>query len=466
MTGKTSFLRRSRNQTILLIVGTLLLYAFFTYRLGGFVENLPTIIFDFILFLVGFFLFMSFFSQFTLPVRTLQERNNAFNRLFNYFAGTHGPAIFVENGTVRSREQEMHRRGPGVIVLDSASAGVLRNSAAFTRSIGPGIIFTKGSEYLAGTVDLHVQTRRLGPLEHEDPFLPQRKEDSLESYQRRQERRWETSGLTRDGVEVIPSIAVRFRLDAESGMGGTMYGFNPRAVWQAIASEAIDPDQPPDAHSRHIPWNWLPVYLAADLWREYLRKFTLNELFTIRSISRGDAGLENRQTVFEWIEGLVFARLTEEGVENLDEVGRPTSQQISSREFEILKDRGIRVLDISITNLRFPASVEDQLQGNWKATWLERAQQEREAIVRQRSYEKLLGEEKGLLDFADASSLYLGPILTENANMPELLPDEADTLELLVRGSLNLCNRDSELRPRLTTEKTQLIELIEWIRRH
>jgi hypothetical protein len=462
---KMPFYRRPQTQIILMSIGVVLLYAYFTYRLGGLVENLPTIIFDVVLFAVVFILFLAFFSQFTLPVRTLKERNLAFNRLFNYLVGSHGPAIFIENGEVRAREQELHRRGPGVIMLDTASAGVLRNSAAFTRPIGPGIVFTYGSEYLAGTVDLHVQSRRLGPLDHEDPFRAQRKEDSLESHQRRQERRWETSGLTRDGVEVIPSIAVRFRLDGEAGVGGTMYGYNPRAVWQAIASEAIDPDQPLDAHSRRIPWNWLPVYLAADLWREYLRKFTLNELFTIRNLAAGGSGGDSRQTVFEWIEGLVFKRLTEGEVENLDEVGRPTSQQITSREFEILRDRGIRILDISITNLRFPESVEEELQGNWKATWLERAQQEREAIVRQRSYEKLLGEEKALLDFADASSLYLGPILIENANMPELLPDEADTLELLVRGSLSQCIRDSDLRSRLTTEKTELIELIEWIRR-
>ena len=465
MNKQIPFYQRPRTQSILVVIGALIIYAVFTYLLGGFWENLGFIILDLFIFVGALFIFMSFFSQFTLPVTKLDDRRLAFNRLFNYFTGSHGPAIFIENGNVRHREQELHRRGPGVILLDTASAGVLRNATAFTRPIGPGIIFTRGSEYLAGTVDLHVQSRRLGPLDHEDPFLKQRREDSLESYQRRQERRWETSGLTRDGVEVIPSISVRFRLDSEPGEGGTMFGYNPRAVWSAIASEAIDPDQPVEARSRHIPWNWLPVYLAADLWREYLRKFTLNELFSILEPPRTKSDMEARQTVFEWIEHLVFTRMTEAEIEHLDEVGRPSNQKIASREFEILQDRGIRIHNISITNLRFPESVEEQLQGNWKATWLERAQQERDSVIRQQSYEKLLGEEKALLDFADAGSQFLGPILKENANMPELLPDDSETLELLVRGNLNQCIRDPDLRSRLSTENTLLIELIEWIRR-
>jgi hypothetical protein len=466
MNNPEPFYRRPRSQAILVLVLGLALYAYLTYRVDGLQIRLLPLTVDVILLVGGGLVWMAFFSQFVLPVRSLQERWMAFNRLRNYLTGNHGPAIFIENGEVKHRSQELRRRGVGVIVLDTGSAAVLRNASAFTRAIGPGIVFTDQKEYIAGTVDLHSQMRQIGPIEKDtDPFAPQQKDESREAYQRREERRWETSGLTRDGVEVIPVIAATFRLDSKPGEGGTMFGYNPKAVWRTIASEGIDPDAPVDARSRRVPWNWLPVYLAADLWREYLRKFTLNELFTQPPSRTSLEPVDPRKTVFEWVESLVFRRLTQPEVENLNEIGRPTGQMIASREYEILQKRGIRMKDISISNLHFPASVEKELVRQWKANWLDRAQQETELVDRVRSYEKLVGEERALLDYADAASQFLGPIVIENANMPELLPDILDSLELLVRGTLNQTIRDPQLHPKIKTEKTHLVEVIEWIRR-
>jgi hypothetical protein len=457
--------RQGRFQAIFGVILSLGFYLYLTYRIDGLQPNLIPIAVDAVLLIGGILLWIAFFSQFVLPVRTLRERSLAFNRLLGYLLGNHGPAIFIENGEVQHRSLEMLRRGPGVILLDTASAGVLRNPMAFTRPIGPGIVFTSNDEYLAGTVDLHLQTKRIGPLEKENPFTDQRKDESVEAFQRRQERRWETSGLTRDGVEVIHAVSVTFRLDSKSGEGGSMFGYNPQAVWRAIASEGIDPSAPQDARSRRVPWNWLPVYLAADLWREYLRKFKLNELFSQPRAFAGDPTADRRLTVYEWIESLVLKRLTEPEVESIDEIGRPTGEIVPSREYQILQGRGIRLHAVSITNLRFPASVEKELVRQWKASWLDNAQKELGLVDRWRSFEKLAGEEKALLEFADAASQFLGPIVIENANMPELLPDLSDSLQLLVRGSLNQSIRDPGLHPKLTTEKTHLVELVEWIRR-
>ena len=41
--------------------------------------------------------------------------------------------------------------------------------------------------------------------------------------------------------------------------------------------------------SKHVAWNQLPTLIAADLWREYLSKFTLNELFTASLVPPSDA---------------------------------------------------------------------------------------------------------------------------------------------------------------------------------
>ncbi len=466
MQSHRPFYRRPKPQAIIVLILGLAFYAFLTFRLGGLRANLLAIIFDAFLLVGGALFMMAFFSQFVLPVRSLTERWLALERLISYLMGSHGPAIFIRNGDVQHRSQEMRRRGPGVILLDTASAAVLRNAVAFTRSVGPGIVFTNRAEYLAGTVDLHIQTQQIGPHTGEDPFAPQGSDEPNEAYDRRQERRWQTSGLTRDGVEVIANIAVTFRLDCEPGDRGTMFGYNPDSVWRAIVSEGIDPDAPRDAIGRRVPWNWLPVYLAGDLWREYLRKFVLNELFEPLDSAKRDEWGRDRQTAFELIEALVLARLTKTKVEDLGETGKFTGGRSESREFEILQKRGIRILSVSIRNLRFPDSVERQLITQWKATWLDRAQKERGQVERKSSRAKLMGEERALLDYANAASNHLGPIVIENADTPELLPDTSQSLELLVRGTLNQSVRDPEIHPQLSAEKTSLVDLIEWIRRN
>ena len=69
------------------------------------------------------------------------------------------------------------------------------------------------------------------------------------------------------------------------------------------------------------------------------------------------------------------------------------------------------------------------------------------------------------MDFAAAASQFLGPIVIENANTPELLPDVKDSLELLVRGTLNQTIRDPDVDPKINAEKSRLVEVIDWIRR-
>jgi hypothetical protein len=95
-----------------------------------------------------------------------------------------------------------------------------------------------------------------------------------------------------------------------------------------------------DSDRRHVAWNWLPVHLAVDVWREYLRKFTLDELFRISpdTIRSGDArGI--RMTAFDIIIRKVNERMTMPEVEELDEHGVSLRRKKRSMEFDILKDR-------------------------------------------------------------------------------------------------------------------------------
>jgi hypothetical protein len=265
------------------IIFWLIWYVVQLYRMdGGILANIQRyfILHGFLCF-VGLLVWLAFFAQFVLPVRTLRDRQKIFERLTSYF-GLPGPAIFIRNGVIVSRQDEQQRRAPGVIWLDSASAAVLRNKVRFTRVVGPGVHFTNTNEYIAGTVDLHKQSHRIGPRGDEDPFAEKRPEQSEAEYQEIQKRRNETRAMTRDGIEVVPDMLITFRIDADPASGdqpGSRFGFDEEAVRRAITGQGINPNAPQETSRSQVAWNRLPAMLAADLWREYLARFPLNELF-------------------------------------------------------------------------------------------------------------------------------------------------------------------------------------------
>ena len=272
------------------------IYLGLIWWLGGIRANLVTIIFDAVIFFIGLLVWRAFFAQFVLPVRNFRERQKIFDRVYARIGGR-GPAIFVRDGIPIMREGESEEKAPGVLWLDSASAAVTRTATAFKQAIGPGVHFTEGGEYLAGTVDLHKQIQKLGPREDENIFAPSPDQNAdnlkVEAYKQTQKRRLEVSALTRDGVEVVPNITIVFQIDAEPAVGNIpgshFVNLDPflkdktrppedNPVFKAIVGEAINP-RALNETTRHVAWNQLPARIAVDLWREYLAKFTLQQLF-------------------------------------------------------------------------------------------------------------------------------------------------------------------------------------------
>jgi hypothetical protein len=276
----------------------LLVYGIQIIRMGGF--NLNTVreiaidlacVFPLLL-----ILWMAFFAQFVLPVRTFRDRQRIFDRLITYLLGGHGPALFIENGTIKEHSGERMKRGPGVLWLDSASAAVTRTAVAIRDTIGPGVHFLERYEYIAGTVDLHTQSQITGPKESDKPFEPKREDQSQEEWDQIQDRRKQVSALTRDGIEVIPVVSISFRVKTgfpKEGQPGSRFGFrmgvtkrdkenqakDKEAIKKAILGEGINPNERLDTPRHNVKWNQLPARLAVDVWREYVAKFTLDELF-------------------------------------------------------------------------------------------------------------------------------------------------------------------------------------------
>lgn len=128
-----------------------------------------------------------FFSQFVLPIQNPKHRREIAARVSNFESGRRGPALFVKNGRVILHEGEAGKRGAGVIVLDTASALVLRTDTEIKDTVGPGIKFTSGNEYIAGSVDLRSQWQFIGPLASDQPFLNPASNPSKASNERRQQ---------------------------------------------------------------------------------------------------------------------------------------------------------------------------------------------------------------------------------------------------------------------------------------
>ena len=462
----------------------------------GFFSRIPkyiwTVFYDIGLFILSFLGAIVFFAQFSLPVNNSVQRALAGLYLLGYSLHLHGPAVRIQNGKLPTDRPRRDPHGRGVLILDTASAALLRRRAEFTRSVGPGLVFTRRGEYIAGAVDLHriawPSPPGFGPRgESEDPFAT--RDESIETpeeFEHRQKRRYETSGETRDGVEVVPNIFVFSQIDPNSDQKNdnnlssvdagfrrwlirymstdhyTRFGYNSEAVRLAVTGELVDPKVPmEDVDKRKLPWYQLPVYLAVDLWREYLRKFTFEELFT-------EHPEFSNKTALQVIQEKVAERLKQPTVEEISPIGKPGGRASSSYEFLLLQSRGIKVLYAPIRNLHFQKQVDQQLEDKWFAYWRWRADDEREYVDRLRSYHLHEGEMEALRDFSHYTTLRFDKdfIDLKGPNTAEERQEQMRlALELIVRGTLRQCVSDSLLHPRLAGEESQLVAIINWLRR-
>ncbi len=349
--------------------------------------------------MVAFWLF--FFAQFTLPVHTLEERRTIFVRLLYYIVGLHGPAIFIQDGEKIESKAERLRRGPGVIVLDSASAAVLQTEGGFTRAVGPGVVFTRSGEtaHDGATVDLRKRSATLGPQGNEDPFAPRSPDETDEMYAERTRRRWETSAKTRDGTEVVARLVVVFALDKhpddlseeawEAGRFRTRFFGHKVSVWRAITHRPVDAakaaqgvGKTPD--ERLLRWDWLPARLAVDIWREYLQRVRLTMLFQPSP---------DGPPMLDFLAAAIRERLTQPQYRELGLDGQRTGEVLPSREYALLQERGIRVIAVALPAIFLPPEVEKELVARWTANWLVRARKERELVEQRRNLAKKQGEQ-------------------------------------------------------------------------
>lgn len=323
-----------------------------------------------------------FFAQFVLPIQNPKQRQEIYERVRDFETGKRGPALFIKNGHVIAHEHELEKKGPGLIVADTASAAVLRTDSEWGATIGPGVNFTKANEYIAGSVDLRPQWQYIGP------------EGGGER----------TDAVTRDEVEIKATISIKFSIrrpkqksPSPSGVISE-YGYDEEAVRRAILGEFIEVDGDEKAH---ISWKEVPADLVVGIWREYVHKFKLMELFTPLN-GGGKTGLQI-------IEEMMNKRVTQPNVEGMDNIGNLTQDWTPSLEYEQLQRHGLEITEVRIHNIHLSEADEKPIIEQWKPEWLKNIQQEEKALADARALITTSAREESSRRFASLIAAQFKP---------------------------------------------------------
>jgi hypothetical protein len=373
-----------------------------------------------------------FFSQFILPIQNPKHRKEIYKRVKDFETGKRGPALFIKNGRIIMHEDEMNKRGPGLIVLDTASAAVLRTDTEIKDTIGPGVKFTKGNEYIAGSVDLRPQWQYIGP--------------TVDSEQ-------QTNGTTRDGFEISATISIKFSVrrpkvkkPTESGVT-SQYGYDEEAVRNAITREVI---QRSGDEKTVMKWNTLPAYLVVSIWREYVRKFKLNELLVSN---------ENIESGLQIIERMINKRVRQDKVEALDDTGMQTNDWTTSLEFKQLQERGLEVTEVRIHNVHFDSAMEEQIISQWNP----------DGIKLLRKEEKYLKEKEALMETAareDASKYFARTISNSFSEPAGARQNPFKILHLLIKPLKEYILDQSSANSDMEVRLRKLDEIWKWLLDH
>lgn len=371
-----------------------------------------------------------FFSQFILPIQNPKHRREIFQRVRDFESGSRGPALFIRNGQVIAHEGEAEKRGPGLIVLDTASAAVLRTDTEVKDTIGPGIKFTRG-EYIAGSVDLRAQWKYIGP-------------NTFSAHQ--------TQAKMRDGTEVSATISIKFSLKrprqikpTESGVV-SQYQYDEDAVRRAILREIIEVD---GKEKTPMAWDEFPAHLVANIWREYAQKFKFAELFSANP--HAESGLQ-------LIEKMINLRVRQSQMEALDDMGNLTGVKTENREFRELQERGLEIHEVRIHNVHFDSPVEDQLIAQWNPDWLKSIQQEEKALSETEALIGTVAREEASKNFARLVARAFGAGLTAEERINPYM-----TLQALIKPLREFMLEQNSAGNNMDPKLRKLEELWKWL---
>jgi hypothetical protein len=161
-----------------------------------------------------------------------------------------------------------------------------------------------------------------------------------------------------------------------------------------------------------------------------------------------------KKTALQVINEMVKARLTQEEVDSLDDHGERGQGTVRSLEYQLLQERGLEVISVSIGTLRFDPAIEDTIINRWSATWLQNAKIESEQVERKRNLVEIAGQEKAIRQYAD----FLSKDLIQKRPV-----GIKDTIKTLLLRTRTLIVSNPQLRQRMSAEEQDVEDIIRWI---
>ena len=370
---------------------------------------LRTVITHLDLALIVLLMMITLTAQFTLPVRSGEERLAVIRRLLGFLIGERGPSTFIRNGREREKHGERLRRAPGVFLIDQASAAVLRTDTQFTRAVGPGVHFTERGEWRAESLDLR---RQIHTIHGATPLVGDTIElDEINAF-----------ALTHDGIPVSTDLSVEFMLDSghtfepREGRYANKppYEYNPQAAERAVYGHAY-------GRFEELPWTALPMRLVVDLWRELVKGKELKEL-----LGEDEHGSPTLQQIRDEIQ----TRLTTPPSD-------ATPDPNENREFTILQSRGIRVLKVDgMSNLHLPDDVRLERMAIWREDWAGAVQEAVASANQSVKRARREGEAKACEILIRELTAEIRHVLKEGK-----IPGRRDTIAFILEDAKNLCSQ-------------------------
>jgi hypothetical protein len=161
-----------------------------------------------------------------------------------------------------------------------------------------------------------------------------------------------------------------------------------------------------------------------------------------------------KKTALQVINEVVTARLTKTEVPSLDNQGKRSFGLYPSREFEILKNRGLKILSVSISPPRTHPNINNLMIERWNANWAKTVDDEKNQIESQHALQAAAGHDQAIVDYA----MHLSKDL-----LKRVPPTTSETLKNLVRRSRLIAFKYPQLRSKLMDDQDTFEEIIKWI---
>ena len=165
-------------------------------------------------------------------------------------------------------------------------------------------------------------------------------------------------------------------------------------------------------------------------------------------------GEPQKKTALQVINEMVKARLTQAEVDIFDDHGARLDGTAPSPEFALLKKRGLKVLNVTVSNVRLNPAIEDAVISKWSGTWLKTADEERKQIERKRHILEAAGQDQAIRQYAEKLSIEL---------LRKKPQGYQETLKTLIMRTRGIIIENEQLRERMGEDQEVLEEIIKWM---